>query len=102
MSLHPSEGARYLLELAEVADGEAAARYRAAVLTPDQRFDYELALGLDGAAAVATAGGADQSLEAALLAIARSVARAAGKARADGRPAWPRRVLRWRGPGRGK
>jgi hypothetical protein len=98
--LQPEAGARYLLE--RVSDDGARAHYRAAVLTPDARFDYQAALADDGSAELtATGAPAPDELADTLLMIARLTARSASKKREDGLPPWPHRVLRWRGPGRG-
>src|SRR5690606_9775544 len=102
---HPEQGARYALERASEA-GDAAT-YRASIYTPDQRYDYDLTLALGGEPALSPSGTeppppAREQLVAQLLAIAKQVTRKAGKARDDGLPqVWPRRVLRWKGPGRG-
>jgi hypothetical protein len=98
--LTPEAGARYLLEL--VGGDGASARYRAAVVTPDQRFDYDAVLVDDGTATLTAHGAAAPAeLEASLHMLARLTARSATKKRDDGMPPWPQRVLRWRGPGRG-
>ena len=98
--LAPEAGARYLLELA--GDDGTRARYRAAVITPDQRFDYDAVLVDDGTATLtAHAAPAPTELEDGLHMLARLTARSAPKKRDDGMPPWPHRVLRWRGPGRG-
>ena len=98
--LAPEAGARFLLELA--GDDGASARYAAAVITPDQRFDYDAVLAEDGAAALTARGdAAPAELEGGLQMIAKLTARSAAKKREDGLPPWPPRVLRWRGPGRG-
>jgi hypothetical protein len=98
--LHPTEGARYLLE----RDGgdEARAEYAAAIFTPEQRYGYRAVLALDGSFEVSPdPGGAPAELEGKLTMIARLTARSAAKKQADGLPPWPHRVLRWKGPGRG-
>jgi hypothetical protein len=101
--LAPTVGARYLLERIDSVSGEASARYRAAIHTPDAVFEYEVTLELAGSAALEARGpAAGPALEANLTAIARAIARSAGKHLAEGMPPWPRRVLRWRGPGRGR
>jgi len=91
--LHPTDGARYLLE----RDHElgASARYRVAIYTPDAVFTGEATLGDDGSALLGPTGAPDE-LHARLATIARLVARDAAKLRADGMPAWPQRILRWR------
>ena len=96
--LTPTEGARLLLER-EREDGERA-EYRAAIFTPEATFDGRARLAEDGSAEVDVAGAPAELVEA-LQMIAKLTARAAAKRRADGLPAWPARVLRWRGPGRG-
>lgn len=97
--LHPTEGARFLFELDE--DGRERATYRAAVFTPAERFDYLARLDLDGGATIEPAGTrAAPELEHKLETLARLVARGARKKLADELPAWPHRILRWRGPGR--
>jgi hypothetical protein len=95
--LHPTAGARYLLErMSErIEEGEAAARYRATIFTPDATFVAEASLGSDGAVALADTG-APAELHARLLSMAKLVARDAAKLLADGMPAWPARILRWR------
>jgi hypothetical protein len=98
--LAPEVGARFLLEL--VGDDGDRARYRAAVITPEARFDYDAVLVEDGVATLAVRGdAAPAELEAALQTVAKLTARSAPKKREDGLPPWPHRVLRWRGPGRG-
>jgi hypothetical protein len=93
--LHPSDGARYLLEREAELDGGAGARYRATIYTPDAEFAATATLGDNGSADVA-ATGAPAELHARLVTIARLIARDAPRLRADGMPAWPQRVLRWR------
>ena len=93
--LHPTQGARLLLE--RVSDDGA---YRATIYTPAEMFSAAAQLGEDGSVALA-ATGAPTELHAALEMLARLTARGAAKRREDGMPAWPARVLRWRGTGRG-
>jgi hypothetical protein len=94
--LHPSDGARYLLERdGEPAAGGARARYRATIFTPDAEFAATAELADDGSVALGPTGAPDQ-LHARLLALARLVARDAARLRDDGMPPWPQRVLRWR------
>jgi hypothetical protein len=98
--LRPTAGARFVLELDR--EEPARARYRAAVITPDARADYDAALDDGGGVALAPRGApatADQ--EEMLAMIAKLVARGAAARRADGLAPWPARVTRWRGPGRG-
>jgi hypothetical protein len=92
--LHPSDGARYLLER-DGAAGEPTARYRVAIYTPDAAFTATARLGDDGSAELGPTGAPDE-LHARLLALARLVARDAARLRGDGLPPWPQRILRWR------
>jgi hypothetical protein len=101
-SLHPEEGVRFLLERREIAEEGAAARYLAAVYTPDEAFEYAALLRSGGEVEMTAAGArAPAELEDKLLAHARQLARAAARKAAEELPPWPHRVLRWRGPGRG-
>jgi hypothetical protein len=93
--LHPTDGARYLLERDHELEGGARARYRVAIYTPDAVFTGTATLGDDGSVDLAPTGAPDE-LHARLVAIARLVARDAAKLRGDGMPAWPQRLLRWR------
>jgi hypothetical protein len=93
--LHPTDGARYLLEREAELDRGARARYRVAIYTPDAAFAATAALGDDGSVDVAPTGAPDE-LHARLVVIARLLARDAARLRADGMPPWPQRVLRWR------
>lgn len=97
--LKPTAGARYLLELERV-DG-ARAIYRAVIFTPDAEYASTATLGEDGSVELAPTG-APGDLDATLAMLARLTARGAPKRRDDGLPAWPQRLLRWRGPGRGE
>lgn len=110
--LHPQEGARFLFERASQSDDRGEAVYRAAIATPEQRFDYRITMRIDGScerAAADTGAGegagggarAPEDLEAKLDTIARLIARGAAGKQRDELPPWPHRVLRWRGPGRG-
>jgi hypothetical protein len=81
--LHPTAGARYLLELAAATD--AGATYRCAIYTRDAEFACEAQL---GAEAIVSPSGAPPELHARLETIAKLVARDA--------PPWPNRILRWR------
>lgn len=92
--LHPSDGARYLLERDGAADGPTA-RYRAAIYTPDAEFAAGAVLGDDGSVELGPTGAPDE-LHARLAALARLVARDAARLRGDGLPPWPQRILRWR------
>jgi hypothetical protein len=99
--LHPTEGARFLLER-ELLEGDDA-HYRAAVYTPNARFAFRAVLRLDGTAELERVGDdrAPEELASKLAVIARLIARGARGRRDDGLVAWPHRVLRWKGPGRG-
>lgn len=101
-SLHPTEGARFLYERESVSADQRQAAYRAAIYTPEKRFEYSAAMDLDGSVEVSVRGeSAGEELEVKLQAIGRILARAAAKRLAGDMPPWPHRVLRWRGPGRG-
>lgn len=103
MSLHPLEGARYLFELRDGASDGASASYDVTVFTPETATAYEARLSTDGDAELRPADApVPEALEANLRAIARTLARAASKNLDADLPPWPRRVLRWRGPGRGR
>jgi dihydrodipicolinate synthase/N-acetylneuraminate lyase len=93
--LHPTDGARYLLEREAELDGGVRARYRVAIYTPDAEFVATATLGADGSTDVAPSAAPDE-LHARLVAIARLLARDAARLRDDGLPPWPQRVLRWR------
>jgi hypothetical protein len=100
--LHPEEGARFLLERTSIEDDGRAARYRAAVYTPDAVFEYAAHLRAGGEVEMTAIGvAAPPALEDKLLAHARQAARAAERKAAEELPPWPYRVTRWRGPGRG-
>jgi hypothetical protein len=92
--LHPSDGARYLLER-DGDGGGATVRYRAAIYTRDAAFTTTAVLGDDGSAELGPSGAPDE-LHARLVTLARLVARDAARLRGDGLPAWPQRILRWR------
>lgn len=82
------------------ADGQQAV-YRAAIFTPEERFDYRATMAFDGSVELeARAVSAGAELEGKLATMARLMARDAAKKRADDLPPWPQRVLRWRGPKR--
>jgi hypothetical protein len=93
--LHPTDGARYLLELDGELDDRHRARYRVAIYAPGAAFTAAATLGDDGSAALEPTGAPDE-LHARLASIAKLVARDAAKRRADGMPPWPGRILRWR------
>jgi len=98
-SLTPTEGARFLLERQD--DRGARARYRAAIFTPNATFEGSATLCDDGSVEIEAPGAPDE-LFSTLQMLAKLTARSAAKKREDGLPAWPQRVLRWRGPGRGE
>ncbi len=99
MSLHPTDGARFLLERESVADNGERATYRGSVYTADARYDYAVPLIMGEVPALAATGEhAPPALETKLATIARLIARDANSKRAEGLPPWPARVLRWRGP----
>jgi hypothetical protein len=103
-SLHPSQGARFLFERLGLPDDDDRARYHAVIYTPSERFDYEAELDTTGEVTLTADmahGGIDSDLESKLHTIARLIARSAARKRAESLPAWPHRILRWRGPGRG-
>ena len=95
----PTAGARYLLEL-ERADG-AKAVYRATVFLPDADYASTATL-TDDASVELGPTGAPGDHDETLAMFAKLLARGAPKRREDGLPAWPQRLLRWRGPGRGE
>lgn len=100
-TLHPSEGARFLFERESQSDDLAQARYRAAIFTPAERFDYRVQMSIDGAFTCAEQGPpAPAALAQRLDTLAKLIARSARGKRDDALPPWPHRVLRWRGPGR--
>jgi hypothetical protein len=92
-NLHPTEGARFLLERTTSEDTRAT--YRASIYTPDAVFVTAAALAEDGSFEVAPAG-APGDLDERLALIAKLVARDARKRRDDGLVVWPARILRWR------
>jgi hypothetical protein len=96
--LTPTQGARFSFERA--SEDAAGARYTVAIYTPDATFAGTASLGYDGSVALELEAPAE--ISAATESFAKLVARAAQKQRDDGLPPWPARVLRWRGPGRGK
>jgi len=97
--LRPTQGARFLFERRSIAPDQASATYRAAIITPDQRFEYDAVLRLDGSAELTALGpAAPAEWEERLAAHARTAARAAERRRAEQLPPWPHRLLRWRAP----
>ncbi len=101
-SPYPSEGAKLVLERAGISDDGERADYRASIYTPEHRYDFDAALAMDGSAELRPRGDApDADLVKTFTNIAKSIARAAKRKRDEGLPAWPHRISRWRGPGRG-
>jgi hypothetical protein len=92
-NLHPTEGARFLLERTD--DQGARATYRASIYTPAAVFTTTATLDEDGTATLAAAGAPDD-LDERLRTIAKLLARDATKRREDGLVMWPARILRWR------
>lgn len=92
-NLHPTEGARFLLE--RLSDQGAHATYRASIYTPDALFTAEATVADDGTSQL-PATGAPGDLDERLATVVKLLARDAGKRRADGLVVWPSRILRWR------
>ena len=92
-NLHPTEGARFLLQRQSEDGGRAT--YQAAVYTPDAVFTSTARLADDGTVELPPTG-APGDLDDRLLVIAKLVARDAPKRRDDGLVVWPARILRWR------
>lgn len=97
--LTPTEGARFLFE--RDRDNAEGASYRVAIYTPTETFAGSAQLGFDGSVALEVLG-APAELVASAEMFGKLTARAAQKQLDDGMPPWPARILRWRGPGRGK
>ena len=96
--LTPTEGVRVLLEREQEAG--SSCRYRVEVFTPAVTYTGAAALTDDGSVALELEAPAE--LVAMAQMIAKLTARGAAGRREDGLPAWPPRILRWRGPGRGQ
>ena len=96
--LTPTEGVRLLLE--RQREDASGATYRAVIYTPATSYEGLATLGEDGSVALAVEAPAD--LVEMLTMAARLMARGAAGRREEGLPAWPARILRWRGPGRGQ
>ena len=95
--LHPSQGARFLFERRSIAPEQGTATYRAAIITPDQRYELDVVLHLDGTAELTPVGALPpENLMSRITAHARQAARAAERRRADQLSPWPHRILRWR------
>ena len=94
-NLHPSEGARFLLERTSADEG-ATATYKASIYTPDAVASTTATVTDDGTAALGSPTGAPGDLDERLVNIAKLVARDAPKRREDGLVVWPARIMRWR------
>jgi hypothetical protein len=92
-ALHPTSGARFLLE--RTAEDGPRATYRASIYTPGAAYTSTAILGDDGTVELAPTG-APGDLDGTLATFAKLTARGAAKRREDGLPTWPARVLRWR------
>lgn len=93
-NLHPSEGARFILERA--TDAGDRATYKASIYTPDAVFATTASLAEDGTAALDAPANAPGDLDERLTILAKLVARDAPKRRDDGLVVWPARIMRWR------
>jgi len=93
-NLHPTEGARFLLQRT-VEDG-ARATYKVSIYTPDAVFSSTASLAEDGTAALVAPTSAPGDLDERLTNLAKLVARDAPKRREDGLAVWPARIMRWR------
>lgn len=91
--LHPTSGARFLLE--RTADADHRATYRASIYTPAASYSSLATLCDDGTISLPPTG-APPPLDDTLATFAKLTARSASKRRDDGLPPWPARVLRWR------
>lgn len=91
--LHPTEGARYLLERTE--DAGERATYRAVIYTPSSEHAAIASVSDDGAYTLSPTG-APGDLDDRLAVMVKLLARDAAKRRDEGLPVWPARVLRWR------
>lgn len=91
-ALRPEVGARLLLDLQHV-DGTRAT-YAAWLIASDGEREWAAVLDESGEVVIADEAAPE------LLMLAKLTARGAAKRSADGLPAWPPRVLRWKGPGR--
>ena len=96
--LTPTEGVRLLLE--RHREDAAGAAYRAAIYTPTASYEGLATLRDDGSVTISVEAPAE--LVEMLTMAARLLARGAVARREEGLPAWPARILRWRGPGRGQ
>jgi hypothetical protein len=94
MSLHPTDGARFLLEL-ESSAAEGGARYRGAIFTPGERFSYVVEIDAAGEVRIGRGDG-EAEPPARAVDLLRAVARSVAKEVMRGEAVWPRRVLRWK------
>jgi hypothetical protein len=92
-NLHPTEGARFLLERTE--DLGERATYRASIYTPEAVFTATAQVDEAGTTTVAPTG-APGDLDERLGTIVKLLARDATKRREDGLVVWPGRIMRWR------
>ncbi len=95
-NLHPTEGARFLLERKSQETDGGRATYKVSIYTPDAVFSTTAALAEDGTAALAAPTSAPGELDDRLTNIAKLVARDAPRRREDGLVVWPARIMRWR------
>jgi len=91
--LHPTGGARFLLE--RLTDDGARATYRASIYTAGAVFAATATLSDDGTVELG-ATGAPAELDDMLAMFGKLTARGAAKRRGDGLLVWPARILRWR------
>ncbi|MBA3457127.1 MAG: hypothetical protein H0T42_28850 [Deltaproteobacteria bacterium] len=92
-NLHPTEGARFLLE--RTTEQDTRATYRASVYTRDSVFTAVATVDEDGTAELGPTG-APGDLDERMRTIAKLLARDATRRRDDGLVVWPVRILRWR------
>ena len=91
--LHPTEGARFLLERTE--DAGARATYRTVIYLPDRELASIAKVADDGTFEVPPTG-APGDLDERLATIVKLLARDASRRRDEGLIVWPPRILRWR------
>ena len=96
-TMHPSDGARFLLVQDQGSSQQDSVNYKASIYTPSDRFDYQVSLSLEGMSKLNPGERtADPHLERKLGTIARIVARDAARRHSQGIAPWPARILRWR------
>ena len=95
-NLHPTEGARFLLERAALSDDGVRATYKVSIYTPAAVFSSTAALAEDGTATLAGPTSAPGDLDDRLTNLAKLVARDAPRRRDEGLVVWPARIMRWR------